>query len=111
MHGTNRQILGILKAYGVDMTAKDSRNRNTLHHGAMYGFVNEEKLDLVQGYLDLLMNQEDIYGMTPLSYAENYADRECYEVFPVFYPPDRKLTLEVLRKAQSQLEENGLQHK
>jgi hypothetical protein len=52
-----------------------------------------------------------MYGMAPLSYVENYVDRECYEAFLVFYPPDRKLTLNVLKKAPSQLEENGLEHK
>lgn len=39
---------------------------------------------LAHEHIDMLMSQEDIYGMTPISYTENYADRECYKRLPVF---------------------------
>lgn len=111
MHGSNPNILGILKRYGVDIAASDCRDRNILHHGAMYGYVNEETINLIPEHIDLLMNQTDIYGMTPLSYAEHYADRDCYETLPFYDPPDRKLTLQVLKKAQSRLEGNEVESK
>lgn len=64
------KVLLTLKAFDVDITAKDSNNRSILHHGARNGSLSQGIINLLRDSGSLSLGDQDKFGKTPLSYSE-----------------------------------------
>lgn len=64
------EVLLTLKDFDVDITAKDSNNRSILHHGARNGSLSQGIINLLRDSESLSLGDQDKFGKTPLSYAE-----------------------------------------
>lgn len=77
--GADNMILEFLFDIGLDPGVRDFDGKTFMHHGAIHGAFTKELVEFLRlrGVLDL--HATDLFGKTPLTYAEERAHHEVVE--------------------------------
>lgn len=95
------QVLQILEHSGLNVLSKDHGKKSILHHAAIHGPLGEKLIVSLHDSSVSCLYQPDIYGLTPLLYAEGCAREQVEDEF--LSGKDWQRTLEFLRKMEESI--------
>lgn len=103
------QVLQILEHSGLNVLSKDHSKKSILNHAAIHGPLGEDFIGSLHRCPFSYFYQPDLYGLTPLLYAERCVGEQVEDEFHT--DKDRQRTLEFVQKIEgSILVEDQVEH-
>lgn len=94
-------MLQILEHSGLNVLSKDHSKKSILHYAAIHSPLSEDFIASLHDCSFSYLYQPDLYGLTPLLYAERCAREQVKDKFHT--DKDRQRTLEFVQKIKGSI--------